>query len=79
MVIGSSTCPNGRLTENVFKRIFANYNPNPIPNPNSNPNPKAQNRLRENKMTSFFGQVSKYGGNFEQACWVAGTWLWIRN
>jgi len=57
-------CPNGRLTENTFKRISANFNPNsklhPNPNPNSNfnPNPKAQKRFRENEMTSFFGQVS---------------------
>jgi len=41
-------CPNGRLNENVFKRISANSNPNLIPNPNSNsnpnrnPNPKTQ-------------------------------------
>jgi len=39
-----------RLTENVFKRISANSN--------LIPNPKAQKRFRENKMTSFFGQVS---------------------
>jgi len=25
------TCPNRSLTENVFKRIFANYNPNSNP------------------------------------------------
>jgi len=39
----SYTCPNGRLTENVFKRISANSNP------------KAQKRFRKIKMTSFFG------------------------
>jgi len=27
---------------------------------NSDPNPKAQKLFRENKMTSFFGQVSRY-------------------
>jgi len=51
---GSGTsCPNGRLTENVFKRISANSNPNPNSKPNSNP--KAQKCFRENEMTSFFG------------------------
>jgi len=43
---------NGRLTENVFKRISANSKPN------SNLNPKAQKCFRETEMTSFFGQVS---------------------
>jgi len=52
------TCPNGRLTENEFKRIFANFNLNL--NPNSNRNTKAQKPFRENKITSFFGQVSRY-------------------
>jgi len=38
----------------------------PEPQPNSNPNlnptrtPKAQKRFRENEMTSFFGQVTRY-------------------
>jgi len=36
--------PNGRLTENVFKRISAdsnpNLNPNSKPNPDPNPNSK---------------------------------------
>jgi len=61
------TCLNGRLTENAFKRIPANSNlnhhPNSSSNPNStnlNPNTKAQKRFRENEMTSFFGQVSRY-------------------
>jgi len=56
------TCPNGRLTENVFKRISANANLNSHPNsnPNSNPKPKAQIPFRENEMTSFFRQVSRY-------------------
>jgi len=45
------------LTENVFKQISAK--PNLNPNPNSNLNPKAQNRFRENKMTSFF-QIPHY-------------------
>jgi len=45
---------NGRLTENVFKRIAANSNPN------LNPNPKTQKSFRENDMTSFFGQMSRY-------------------
>jgi len=58
------------LTENVFKGISANSNPNFNPNPNSisnsnshlnsNPNPKAQKPFRKNKMSSVFGQVSKY-------------------
>jgi len=34
------TCPNGRLIENVFKRISANLNSNLISSPN--PNRKAQ-------------------------------------
>jgi len=38
------TCPNGRLTENVFKRIFANSNPNTNPNPNSKPNPNLKHK-----------------------------------
>jgi len=34
------TCPNGRLTKNVFKQTyFANFNPNLNPNFNSNTNP----------------------------------------
>jgi len=62
------------LTENVFKRISANpnlnpnsklnpnsnLNPNHNSNPNPNPNSKAQKRFRKIKMTSFFGQVSRY-------------------
>jgi len=47
------------LTENGFKHISANSNP--IFNPKPNPNLKAQNCLRENEMTSFFGKVSRYG------------------
>jgi len=46
-------CPNGHLTENVFKRIFANSNP--TLNSNSNPNTKTGK-----EMTSFFGQVFRY-------------------
>jgi len=38
-----------RQAENVFKRISANHNPNP----------EAQKRIRENEITSFFGQVSR--------------------
>jgi len=37
------TCPNGSLTENVFKHICANSNPN------LNPNPKAQKPFRKNE------------------------------
>jgi len=58
------------LTENVFKRISANSKPNfnpslnptahPNLNPNPNSNPKAHKPFRENEMTSFFGQVSRY-------------------
>jgi len=47
--------PDGRLTENVFKRVSSNSNLNP------NPNFKAQKRFLGNEMTSFFGQVSRYG------------------
>jgi len=43
---------NGRLTENVSTRISSNSN--------FNPNPNAQKRFQENKMRSFFEQVSKY-------------------
>jgi len=53
-------CPNERLTKNVFKRISANFNLKPNPNFKRNTNPKAQKRFRENEMTSFFGQVSRY-------------------
>jgi len=56
----STSCPNGRLTENVFKRISENFNPNINSNPNSNLNPKAQKSFRENEMTLFFGQVTRY-------------------
>jgi len=48
------------LTENVLKRISANSNLSPNPNFNPNPNTKAQKPFRENKMTSFFGQVFRY-------------------
>jgi len=36
-------CPNGRMTENVFKRIPANFNPNLYPNS------KAQKRFQKTK------------------------------
>jgi len=58
--------PEWTFDRKVFKRISANYNLNPNPNSNlnlnssSNPNPKAQKRFRKNKMTSFFGQGSRY-------------------
>jgi len=42
------TARTRRLTESVFKRIFANSNP------------KALKHFRENEMTSIFGQVSRY-------------------
>jgi len=48
------TCPNGRLTKKVFKRISSN--PNSDPSPNS----KAQKCFRENEMTSFFGKMFGY-------------------
>jgi len=55
------TCTNGRLTENIFKHISTNSNLNLIYSIlNLKPNPKAQKRFRENEMTSFFGQVSRY-------------------
>jgi len=52
----------------VFKRISVNSNLNLNPNFNRNSNPefysnsnlKAQKTFRENEMTSFFGQVSRY-------------------
>jgi len=52
--------PELTLTENVFKGISAKSKPNPNPNSNSNSSPKAQKRFRENEMTSFFGQLSRY-------------------
>jgi len=50
------------LIENVFKRIFVNSNRNLslFKRISANSNHKAQKRFRENKMTSFFGQVSRY-------------------
>jgi len=42
------------------KRIFANSNPNFNSHANCNRNLKAQKPFRENKMTSFFGQVFRY-------------------
>jgi len=50
------------LTKNVFKRISANSstNFNCNSNPNPDPNHKAQKLFWENKMMSFFGQVSRY-------------------
>jgi len=50
---GFSTLPDWTFDR---KRISANSNLHP----NSNPNPKAQKRVRENEMTSFFRQVSRY-------------------
>jgi len=51
---------NGRLTENVFKRISVNSTPNlshrSNPNRSPSPNPKAQKPFWENEMTSFFEQ-----------------------
>jgi len=51
------------LTENLFNsnpNFNPNLNSNPNFTPNLNSNPKAQKHFRENKMTSFFGQVSRY-------------------
>jgi len=45
------TCPNGHLSENAFTLTITLT---------STLNPKAQKRFRENQMTSFFGQVSRY-------------------
>jgi len=42
------TCPNGRLTENVFKRVSSN------PNLNPNSNPKAQNPFRKKRNDIIF-------------------------
>jgi len=55
IIFGSKdTCSNGRLTENVFKRISDNsnlyLNPNPNHTPNSNSNLKHTNVFGENKM-----------------------------
>jgi len=44
-----NTYPNGRLTENVFKRISANSNPNLNPNPNINPTVKCNNVFGKTK------------------------------
>jgi len=60
----SRTCPNARLTENVFKRISANSNiitstltlSNSHPNSNPNPNSKTEKPFWENEMTHFSGK-----------------------
>jgi len=54
--------PKWTFDRKRIQRYFCQHNPNlnPIPNSSRNLNPKAKKRFRENKMTLFFGQVSRY-------------------